>query len=341
MGITDVHSHLYFPDWYPQRFQKQLAIDYLRRRGEHIAEELVGRKLNALNRVLSDRDGSICLRVMDKVGIEKRALHVIDWGLELGEPVCTVWDINEAVLRICRRHQDRLIGFAGVDPRRSDAVSLVAWAFDKLGAAGLKLHPTSRGWTLDDERVAALVDLAAQRKLPVMVHTGGTVSVLCDEHCQPSALLRLSARFAGVDFIAAHSGFSNWRAFGLDQPPNLWFDISAWQERLSIDGEGLKAEIQQLLARFPNRVFFGTDSPFYGFNMAFSEAKWIAAVRECAERVGPETVRSVFSGTIVAPVRGTRSDTGPLRQRNAVRNNEGRNEDREVLKRPESNGSKR
>lgn len=300
MGITDVHSHLYHPDWYPQAFQKQLAIDYLLRRKKHVAEESVGRELKALNRILSDQDGSICLRVMDEVGIEKRVLHVVDWGLELGEPVCTVWDINEAVLGICRRHQDRLIGFAGVDPRRSDAVSLVTWAFDKLGAAGLKLHPTSRGWKLEDDRVAALVDLAAQRKLPVMVHTGGTVNVLSDEHCQPSALLRLCARFPAVDFVAGHSGFSNWRAFGSDPPPHLWFDISAWQERLASDGEGLKAELRQLLAQFPNRVFFGTDSPFYGFNMAFSEAKWIAVVRECAEQLGQETAQSVFSGTILA-----------------------------------------
>lgn len=304
MGITDVHAHLYYPDWYPLRFQKQLAIDYLRRRGKGFAEELVGRELNALNRVLSDRDGSICLRVMDKAGLERRALHVVDWGLELGEPVCSVRDINAAILGVCNRHPDRLTGFAGVDPRRPDAVPLMTWAFDKLGAGGLKLHPTSRGWTLEDDRVAALVDLAAQRQLPVMVHTGGTVSVLSDEHCQPNALLGLAARFAGVNFIAGHSGFLNWRAFGSDPPANLWFDISAWQEGLRSDEEELKVEIRQLLARFPNRVFFGTDSPFYGFNMAFSEMKWIAVVRECAERLGPETAACVFSGTILAPVRG-------------------------------------
>jgi predicted TIM-barrel fold metal-dependent hydrolase len=299
MGISDVHSHLYHPDWYPLPFQKQLAIDYLRRRRKDIADEAVERELKPLNRVLSDKDGSVCLRVMDKVGIEKRALLVIDWGLELGEPACSIKEINEAVLGICRRHSDRLIGFAGVDPRRTDAVSLLTWAFDNLGAAGLKLHPTSRSWTLEDDRVSALVELAAHRKLPVMVHIGGTVSVLSSDNCQPSALLRLSARFAGVEFIAAHSGFSNWRSFGSDPPPNLWFDISAWQERLSTDAVGLKAEIQQLLMRFPNRVFYGTDSPFYGFNMAFSESRWIAFVRECAEQVGPETVSSVFSGAIL------------------------------------------
>lgn len=300
MGITDVHSHLYYPDWYPQRFQKQLAIDYLLRRKESIADEPVGRQLKVLTRMLSDKDGSVCLRVMDKAGIAKRVLHVVDWGLELGEPACTIREINEAVLGICRRHPDRLIGFAGVDPRRSDAVSLGTWAFDTLGASGLKLHPTSRGWSLEDDRVSALVDLAAQRELPVMVHTGATVSVLSDERCQPGALLRLAARFTGVNFIAGHSGFSNWRAFGSDSPPNLWFDISAWQERLSSDEEALRADVQQLLAQFPDRVFFGTDSPFYGFNMAFSEAKWIAAVRDWADQLGPETVRSVFSGSILA-----------------------------------------
>ncbi len=305
VGITDVHAHLYHPDWYPQAFQEQLAIDYLHRRSKAIAKEEVGPALKALNRVLSDRDGSICLRVMDKAGIGKRTLHVIDWGLELGEADCTIAEINEAVLRVCRRHPDRLTGFAGIDPRRPDAVSLMTWAFDNLGAAGLKLHPTSRDWTLEDDRVAALVDLAAQRKLPVMVHTGGTVSVLSDEHCQPSALLRLSARFAAVNFIAGHSGFSNWRAFGSEPPPNLWFDISAWQDRLTGDGADLKAEIKELLAWFPHRVFFGTDSPFYGFNMAFSETKWITVVQECAEQIGPETVRSVFSGSILPKSNGS------------------------------------
>jgi hypothetical protein len=42
MGIADVHSHLYHPDWYPPPFQKQLAIDYLIRRGKPATEESVG-----------------------------------------------------------------------------------------------------------------------------------------------------------------------------------------------------------------------------------------------------------------------------------------------------------
>jgi predicted TIM-barrel fold metal-dependent hydrolase len=296
MKIVDVHAHLYHPDWYPYRFQNQLAIDSLRRRRKQIDTAAAARELKTLSNVLSDRDGLVCLRVMDNVGIEKRLLHVIDWGLELGEPTCTIEEVHKAVLGVCRRHPDRLIGFAGVDPRRTDAVPLLTWAIDQLGAAGLKLHPTSRKWTLFDDCVAGLLEVVSERKLPVMVHTGKTVDVLTDVHCQPGALVQLANRFPGVDFIAGHSAFSSWRSFGPSPPPNLWFDISAWQDRLSLDADVLKRDVLDLLTAFRHRVFFATDSPFYGFNVAVLEAKWIAFIRQCAEELGPEALHSVFSG---------------------------------------------
>lgn len=297
MKITDVHAHLYHPDWYPLQFQKQLALGYLRRRQRPVLPGAAESELVALNRVLSDKDGSICLQVMDKVGIEKRVLLVIDWGLELGEAACSIREINDAVLNVCRRHPDRLIGFAGVDPRRPDAPALLTWAFDSLGAAGLKLHPTSNDWTLEDERVDALIEVAAQRGAPVMVHTGRTIHPLCAHHCQPDSLLRLAARYPTVKLVAAHSAFSDWPSFGPDPPPNLYFDISAWQERIAESGSGVKDEIGQLLTRYPGRIFFGTDAPFCGFNLAFSETNWLTAVRECAASLGTEIAESVFSGS--------------------------------------------
>ena len=296
MKIIDIHAHLYYPDWYPYPFQNQLAINSLRSRKKQFDMAAAARELETLSKVLSDRDGSKCLRVMDQVGIEKRLLHVIDWGLQLGEPTCTIEDVHEAVLGVCRRHPDRLIGFAGVDPRRADAVPLLTWAVDQLGAAGLKLHPTSREWTLYDDCVAALLEVVSKRKLPVMVHTGKTVDVLSDVNCQPAALVQLATRFPSVDFIAGHSAFSNWRSFGPSPPPNLWFDISAWQDQLSIDADALKADVQELLNAFPHRVFFATDSPFYGYNVTVFEARWIAFVQQCAEELGPEALHSVFSG---------------------------------------------
>jgi predicted TIM-barrel fold metal-dependent hydrolase len=298
MRIIDVHAHLYHPDWYPYLFQRQLAIHSLGRRKRSVDEGAIARELGQLNDVLTDRDGSICLHVMDKVGIEKRVVHVIDWGLELGEPVTAIHDVHKAVLAVCRTHSDRLIGFAGVDPRRKDAVWLVRWAVEEMGAAGLKLHPTSREWTLDDDRVAALMDVAFGYELPVMVHTGRTIDPLTDINCQPSALLRLATRFPQVNFIAGHSAFLRWSSFGPTPPANLWFDISAWQDRLSLDADVLKTDVMKLLTTFSRHVFFGTDSPFYGFNLPVLETKWVAFVRRCAEELGLEALNSVFSGRL-------------------------------------------
>lgn len=311
MRIIDVHAHLYNPDWYPFPFQKRLAIDALTRRKKPLSLEAVTRELETLNKVFADPDGSVSLRVMDKVGIEKRVLHVIDWGLELGEPASSVRQIHQAILGVCREHPDRFIGFAGVDPRRPDAALLVSWAVNELGAAGLKLHPTSGGWTLDDDRVAALLEVALAYKLPVMVHTGRTVDPLTDIHCQPPALLRLAVRFPQIEFIAGHSAFSHWRQFGPNPPANLSFDISAWQDRLWDDTDALKTEILELLTTFPRRVFFGTDSPFYGFNLAVFESKWIAFVRQCAEAIDLQTPESVFSSRLLAPSKATNNKEHP------------------------------
>src|SRR3712207_7319236 len=40
------------------------------------------------------------------------------------------------------------------------------------GFMGLKLHPLSQGFELDDERVVRLLGMAAEADLPVLIHTG-------------------------------------------------------------------------------------------------------------------------------------------------------------------------
>lgn len=297
MNITDVHAHLYSPDWYPQKFQNQLAVEYFARKRKNTQEGFLDEQIARLNYVLKDPDGSLTLRLMDKLGITRRVVHIIDWGLELGEPSASIRDIHRLILRVCARYPDRLVGFAGVDPRRHDALDLLAWAFDDLGAAGLKLHPTSRSWTLFDEPVRKMLDMVERRRLPVMVHTGKTVSILSDLNCQPSSIVQLAVQFPSISFIAGHSAFSAWRRFQSSGPvpSNLFFDISGWQDQLAENREGLKTEIESILRTFRNRVFYGTDSPFYGYNIFSSESLWIEFLQECTESLDEQAKHAFFS----------------------------------------------
>lgn len=295
--ILDIHAHLYHPSWYPAVFRRSIASDYVRRLRDSGRRAPANSAEGLVSRMLSDPTGETTLTIMDKVGINKRVILVLDWGLELGEPEKSIWEIHREILGICARFRDRLVGFAGVDPRRSDAVAVLNWAFDDLGARGLKLHPTSR-WRLDDPETHRVVETAANRGLPVLVHIGRTLDCLNDANAQPQAMIALAKAFRGVTFIAGHSGFeaSNLFASNPEVPPNLYFDISGWQELYSRDAAGMKGELSGLLKAFPGRVCFGSDSPFFTYNLIASEGWWLKAIadyeREALDATPPSTLLS-------------------------------------------------
>ena len=277
--ITDVHAHLFHPDWYPRAFSNATVRDFVARK------ETAGRRVNAaaigpqILKMLTDDKGDATIKIMDRAGIDQRLIMIVDWGVELGEAEKSLWQIHEDILGICNRFSDRLIGFAGVDPRRGDAAGLLTWAFDSLGARGLKLHPTG-GWRLTEPRTINIVGIAAERGLPVLVHLGKTVDVLSDENARPEPFIELAKQFPAIPFIAGHSGFDLWETF-LEVGPvpgNIYFDISGWQERVQGDGANVIADLTRLHGAFPGRVCFGTDSPFYSFNMIPSEKQWVERI---------------------------------------------------------------
>lgn len=277
--ITDVHAHLFHPSWYPRPFLEAIVRDFVARRqrlGQRVDSAGIGRQLF---KMLTDEKGDTTVRIMDKVGIDKRFILVVDWGLELGEAEKSIWQVHNEVLGICRRFNDRLVPFAGVDPRRENAADLLAWAFDSLGARGLKLHPTG-GWSLAAHRTHEIVSLAAVRNLPVMVHLGKAADVLSDVNAQPEPFLELARQFPAVPFIAGHSGFDLWEVFVRSDsvPSNVYFDISGWQERVRGDGANIIADLTRLHQAFPGRVCFATDSPFYSFNLIPSEKQWVERI---------------------------------------------------------------
>ena len=277
--ILDVHAHLYHPRWYPTVYRQALARDYVRRMskfGRPISRQTAE---SIVSRMLTDDTGHTTITIMDRVGIDKRIILVLDWGLALEEAEKSIWDIHREVLSICGRYKDRLVGFAGVDPRRRDAVNIVTWAFDDMGARGLKLHPTSE-WRLDDVRTHQVVEVAARRKLPILVHVGRTVDCFSDANAQPKALIDLASAFPGARFVAGHSGFEAWAQFASEPhvSPNIYFDISGWQDLLYQDRHQMKVQLSALLTAFPGRVCFGSDSPFYSYNLITSERSWLATI---------------------------------------------------------------
>jgi predicted TIM-barrel fold metal-dependent hydrolase len=92
-------------------------------------------------------------------------------------------------------------------------------------------------------------------------------------------LIQLASDYPVVPFIAGHAGAGTWRSLldRKDIPNNLYVDVSAWQARLA-EPEALAADLEALSRLLPDRVLFGTDSPFCGYGPV-ADQKWVDGLR--------------------------------------------------------------
>ncbi|SDG55985.1 Predicted metal-dependent hydrolase, TIM-barrel fold [Lentzea fradiae] len=180
-------------------------------------------------------------------------------------------DANDAVLK-----EAPLVPFCRVAP--GDDPAGEARRCVEAGAAGIKLHPASDGFELDDQELTGVFGLAHELRLPIVVHAGPENDALGD------TLLALLDRYSGARFVLAHDGLTDlaWLA-GHPLPATLFFDTSWWSP----------TDLVTLLGAVPpGRVLFGSDIPY-------STPTWGAhATARCAMYAGldDERLASVLGG---------------------------------------------
>ena len=133
------------------------------------------------------------LRVMDEAGVDKAVLLP---ALSVGRPLPA-----DKVAEEVKKAPDRLVGFAAVNPKESDAVTKLEEAVVKYGAKGLKIHPTFQALPADDEIwVYPLMEKARELKIPVMFHSGES------PYATPWQIGLVAMDFPEVTVIMAHMG---------------------------------------------------------------------------------------------------------------------------------------
>ena len=129
-----------------------------------------------------------------------------------------------------------------------------------LGAVALKVHPVHGGFRPDSPDMYEVYDLCAERGVPVIVHTGGSIFPgSAPEAGDPKLMSQAIADFPGVQFVLAHGGRGQWyadaarMALGCD---NVWFDLAGLPpKRLPDYYAGFD------LAELARKWIFGTDWP--------------------------------------------------------------------------------
>ena len=118
-----------------------------------------------------------------------------------------------------------------------------------LGARGIKLHPRAQKFLLDDERLAPVFELAAERRVPILIHGGRGLPPIGDH------LHRLVDAYPEAQLIIAHAGIADLAALAghFSGKAGVFFDTSVWSP---ID----------LLSFFrlvsPEQVLYASDYPY-------------------------------------------------------------------------------
>ena len=85
---------------------------------------------------------------------------------------------NDRTLEFAGRSKGRLIPFVRLDLTESRSTKRRR-ALD-LGARGIKLHPRAQRFLLNDERLAPIFGLAAERRVPILIHGGRGLPPIAD-----------------------------------------------------------------------------------------------------------------------------------------------------------------
>jgi len=99
-----------------------------------------------------------------------------------------------------------------------------------LGAVAVKVHPVHGGFRPDSADMYAVYNLCAERGVPVIVHTGGSIFPGSQpEAGDPKLMSQVIADFPGVDFVLAHGGRGPWYGDAARMAlarGNVWLDLA-------------------------------------------------------------------------------------------------------------------
>ena len=228
MQIIDIHTHIY-PDKIAQKATDSVRDFY----------QVEG----------SNMDGTVDLLLQEgtKAGISRFVV------LPVSNTPNRVRSINSFILEQTQHH-DCFVGFGTVHAAMENLSEEVDWILSN-GLKGIKMHPDSQRFPIDDLRLFPMYDAIAG-KLPVLLHMGDARY----NYSHPVRLRRILSLFPNLQVIAAHlGGYSMYQtARELLYDTDCVFDISS--SLMFMEQQAAEHYIQDYGAE---RLAFGSDYPLW------------------------------------------------------------------------------
>ena len=154
---------------------------------------------------------------------------------------------NDRTLAHAATAPDELIPFVRLD-LDEDPIGEATRCIE-AGARGIKLHPRAQRFLPDDPRLEPVFELAADRRVPVLIHGGRGLPPIAD------SLARLLDRYCPPALIVAHAGIVDLAAMAANFAgrAGVFFDTSVWSPLDLLD-------LYRLVP--PEQVVYASDYPY-------------------------------------------------------------------------------
>ena len=232
--VIDVHTHIY-PDALAAR-----ALGKLR--------EACGQSPRT--------DGTLSglLRSMTESGVARSVVV----------PIATrpqqVGTINDFALSLIKA--DVIIPF-GTMHQSFDGRSEELRRMSAAGIRGIKMHPDYQDFFVDDPEFVDIVNECSRLGMRVLIHGGFDVAFPDVHHCTPERVLRILPEIDSSTLCLAHFGGFGYLQDVIDMlcGRDIYFDTSL-SCYLATPGEGAEACERIIRSHRPDRLMFGSDSPW-------------------------------------------------------------------------------
>ena len=264
--IIDIHVHLavksIYPDYWLDGTKKQIAEKIKADSDFEVDTEFLDK---LLDHSLNDFDCSRLITQMDEADIEKAVILLVDFGFSNDDNI-SLDEIMRLHYEATYNHKDRLLVFAGIDPRRgARGIDLFEKSITEFGFSGLKIYPPC-GFEIDDPLLYPLYEICAYHHLPVLTHIGPSLQSMKNSFNYPESILKVSGEFRDIDFILGHAAviyYEESRNLPLKRE-NIFLETSGFQKIFDQE-ERLKAIIKGLCDICPEHIVFGTDWPIFNY----------------------------------------------------------------------------
>lgn len=228
MKMIDFHAHIY-PEKIAQRAVRSVGEFY------HIPMDAQGTPEDLLEQ---GKEFAVSGYVVHSVAVDENHVQTV----------------NDYIASECEKHKE-FYGFGTIHaayPNKTEELRRIR----ELGLHGVKIHPDTQYYNMNDERMDEVYDFLSKEDLPLLIHCGDYRY----DYSHPRRLKDILDRFPDLTVIAAH--FGGWSVWDLAleylRDTRCYLDTSS---SIAMLGTVRAEELIRLYGA--ERIVFGTDFPMW------------------------------------------------------------------------------